>query len=269
MKTIGLVCNLYNEVNALPGWLETHTPFFDHVAVMHSGPQGARSNDGTIEILEKWNIPITYDSIDSGFGAIRTKTFRLSPCDWVMLLDADERFYPLHRTLNCTGESTPHNEVDTILQSYDFSNLKTTLPNWENLTRLGAKLRVQTFEPYNQGEHLRQIIEGDWDAIATIRRHWHDFSFKRPTQNWHTDPDWQLRCIKNIDSIGFSLHTRMHERLEGANNVFHADQTRGPFFDHFHFTFKKMEQSQRAHDVTVYNAINDGKVPPTWEEFDE
>jgi hypothetical protein len=42
---------------------------------------------------------------------------------------------------------------------------------------------------------------------------------------------------------------------------------RGPFFDHHHFFFKKMEMAQRSHDVAVYNAINDGKTPPTWEEF--
>ncbi len=262
MRTIGLVANVFNEINALPGWLETHTPFFDHVAIYHAGPQGAKSTDGTIELLEKWNIPITYGSIDEGFGVARNATFRCSPCDWVMLLDADERFYPIHRIMACTGESTPHSEVDTILQSYDFSDLKTTLPNWENLKRLGAKLQVDICDTYNQGARLREIIEQDFDAIATIRRHWHDFTFRKPTQNWHTDPDWQLRCIRNDPSICFNPSVRMHERLEGVTNCFHADQSRGPFFDHFHFSFKQMEQSQRAHDIQIYNAINEGRIPP-------
>lgn len=269
MKTIGLVANIYNEVNALPGWLETHTPFFDHVAVYHAGPQGSKSSDGTIELLEKWHIPITYGAIDAGFGVVRNNTFRCSPCDYVMLLDADERFYPIHRIMNCTGESTPHSEVDVILQSYDFSDLKTTLPNWENLASLGAKLRVDIHDTYNQGARLRELIQGNYDAIVTIRRHWHDFTFRKPTQNWHTDPDWQMRTVRNNPSICFDPSVRMHERLQGAHNVFHAEQTRGPFFDHFHFTFKRMEQEQRAHDVAVYNAINDGKKPPTWEEFND
>jgi hypothetical protein len=103
MTTIGLVANIYNEANALPGWLETHTPFFDHIAVYHSGPQGAKSSDGTIEILEKWGIPITWGSIDAGYGVVRNATFRCSPCDWVMLLDADERFYPTLRVMRCVG----------------------------------------------------------------------------------------------------------------------------------------------------------------------
>ncbi len=269
MKTIGLVCNLYNEANALPGWLETHTPFFDHIEVLHTGPQGAKSNDGTIEILEKWNIPITWGSIDPGFGVVRTTTLRCSPCDWVMLLDADERFYPVHRMMTCSGESTPHSEVDAILQTYDFHDLKTMIPNWENLKRLGANLRVDVTGTYNQGEFLRRILEDhlNLDAIATIRRHWHDFSFQRPTQNWRTDPDWQMRLVRNDPSIYFAADTRMHERLCGVNNVHRADMSRGPFFDHFHFTFKKMEQEQRAHDVDTYDRIHRGETPLTLEEF--
>jgi glycosyltransferase involved in cell wall biosynthesis len=269
MQTLGLVANVYNEANALPGWLETHAPYFDHIAVYHSGPQRAKSNDGTIEILEKWRIPITWGSIDAGYGIVRNLTFRCSPCDWVMLLDADERFYPVHRTMICSGESTPHSEVDTILQSYDFHDLKTTLPNWENLKRLGANLRVDIGASYDQGARLREILAHDphIDAVATIRRHWHDFSFRKPTQNWYSDPDWQMRLVRNDPSIYFDPNTRMHECLRGTNRVFWADMGSGPFFDHFHFTFKRMEQEQRSHDIAVYNAINDGKTPPTWEEF--
>lgn len=271
MVTIGLVANVYNEINALPGWLETHTPFFDHVAVYHAGPQGAKSDDGTIELLEKWHIPVTFGSIDNGFGAVRTDTLRCSPCDWVMLLDADERFYPVHRIMNCSGESTPHSEVDTILQSYDFRDLKTLIPNWENIARLGANLRVDIHDTYAQGARLREILSTrpDFDAIITIRRHWHDFTFRRPTQNWHTDPDWQMRLVRNSSNIYFDPSTRMHERLIGADNVFRAEHSRGPFFDHFHFTFKRMEQEQRAHDVAVYDAIHAGRTPPTWKEFTE
>ena len=269
MPSLGLVANVYNEINALPGWLEVHTPFFDDTRILHAGPGGAYSDDGTIELLEKWRIPVVFGSIDEGFGVTRTKAIRSSPCDYVMLLDADERFYPVHRVMKCSGESTPHSEVDAILQTYDFHDLKTMIPNWENLARLGAKLRVDFISVYDQGARLREILEQcpDLDAIITIRRHWHDFSFRRPTQNWFPDPDWQLRLVKNQDSIYFDPSKRMHEQLLGANNVFRADHDRGPFFDHFHFTFKRMEQEQRAHDVAIYDAIHAGRTPPTKEEF--
>ena len=270
MPSIGLVANVYQEVNALPGWLETHLPFFDDVRVLHAGPQGQYSNDGTIELLEKWNVPVAFCAIDEGFGAVRTWAVRLSPCEYVMVLDADERFYYTHRVMTCSGESTPHSEVDAILQTYDFRDLKTMIPNWENVARLGAKLRVEWGATFSQGAILREVLAAARpDAVATIRRHWHDFSFRRPTQNWHTDPDWQLRLVRNHESIYFSADTRMHERLMGASSIFRADQERGPFYDHFHFSMKKIEQRQRAHDIMIYDALHAGRKPPTQEEFEK
>ena len=272
--TLGLVANVFNEVNALPGWLETHLPYFDDVRVTHAGPQGKRSTDGTIELLERWGIHVDFDSIDDGFGAVRTRTIRRSPCDYVMLLDADERFYRSHHVLVCTGESTPQSEVDTVLQSYDFKEaagktlpiaMKAMRSNWENMDRLGAKLRVNIVgnEPYNQGQRLRDILDTyKPDAVATMRRHWHDLSFRRPTQNWHEVPDWQQRIVRNHESIYFDPNVRVHECLHGAKDVYRADPTWGPFFEHCHFFFKKMEPVQREHDVRVYNAIHEGKVPP-------
>jgi len=269
MPSLGLVANIYNECNALPGWLETHTPYFDDVRVYHAGPGGAKSNDGTIEILEKWRIPYTCGSIDDGFGIVRTAAIRYSPCDWVMILDADERFYPKHQVLSCSGQSTPPDEANTILQSYDFRDLKTLIPNWENVGRLGANCTVDFGEVYNQGQHLRSILDHHTtiDAVRTIRRHWHDFSFKRPTQNWHTDPDWQMRLVRNREGIHFEPDVKMHERLVGVSNWYSSDFGHGPFFDHFHFTFKRMEQEQRAHDVKIYDAIHAGRRPPSFDEF--
>lgn len=264
--TIGLVSNIYNEANALPGWLELHTPFFDDVRVLHAGPQGAHSNDGTLEILEKWRVPVQFCAIDDGFGVVRTKALRMSPCDYVMLLDADERFYPLHRVLTCTGEATPQHEVDWILQSYDFSGVN--LPNWENVGKLGANLQVSAGEVYNQGEYLRSMLADHCpDAYVTMRRHWHTLKMDRPTQNWNRDPDWQMRLVRNDPGIYFNPATRMHEQLVGASNTIRADITHGPFFEHFHFFMKKLEQRQRAHDIMIYDSIHAGKVPPTWEEF--
>ena len=266
--TLGLVANIYQEANALPGWLELHTPYFNDVRVVHAGPQGVYSNDGTIEILEKWKIPILYTAIDEGFGVVRTLAMRSSPCDYTMLLDADERFYPLHRHMTCSGESTSALEVDSILASYDFHDLKTVLPNWENVSRLGAKLHVDFNSTYDQGERLREILETERpDAVCTIRRHWHDLSFTRPTQNWHEMPDWQMRIVRNHPDIYFDPNIRMHERLVGAQKIVHADMRRGPFFDHAHLFFKKMEIEQRSHDIAIYNRIHASETPPTLDEF--
>lgn len=263
MPTIGLVANVYNEANALPGWLEVHTPFFDDVRVLHAGPQGAYSTDGTIEILEKWRIPVEFCTIDAGFGQVRTRAIHMSPCDYVILLDADERFYPVHRILHCRGQSTHPQEVDWILQSYDYRGVN--LPNWENIGRLGANLCVDIGESYDQGARLREIISnGKYDAVVTYRRHWHDLSLRRPTQDWIIHPDWQMRTVRNHSDIRYSPETRMHEQLVGYDpgRVFQPDPSRGPFFDHFHFHFKRMEPEQRRHDIAIYDAIHEGRQPP-------
>lgn len=262
--TIGLVANVYNEANALPGWLETHLPFFDDVRVLHAGPRGEHSNDGTIELLERWRVPVKFSSIDAGFGALRTECVRFSPCDWVMILDADERFYAVHRILECSGEGTPQDEVDRILAGYSSE-----LPDWATIGTLGAGLEIGVKGIENQGAHLHYVLDCNpqADALITIRRHWHDFSWRRPSQNWQQIPDWQLRVVRNSDSVYYDAGVRVHERLVGARDIVNPDCTWGPFFDHFHFFFKRMEWQQRRHDIAIYNAINDGRTPPTQREF--
>lgn len=258
-KTLGLVANIYNECNALPGWLEMAHSFFDHVSVYHAGPGCVDSDDGTMELLAKWKVPVHRGAIDQGFGIVRTAAIRSSPCDYVMLLDADERFHQFAPVVQCSGESTPPDEVNQILQQYDFRG-DAAPSNFENLHKLGADLRTTVGEIYNQGAWLRDIIEhGALDGVATIRRHWHDFSWKRPTQNWHQIPDYQLRLVRNHPSICFDANTKMHERLIGAENVYRPNQTHGPFMDHYHIAFKRMEPAQRRQDLAIYDALHQGR----------
>lgn len=259
--TLGLVANVYNEVNALPGWLETHLPHFDDVTIYHAGPQGAESNDGTMELLRRWGVPVVMGSIDAGFGVVRTAAIRSSPCEYVVLLDADERLHPLAWVLTCRGNATPQHEVDRILGTYDFRDGRR--PDWGEVAKLGANLTVERGPAYDQIGYLREVIESERpDAVITPRRHWHGLG-RGPTQNWNSDPDWQMRIVRNHPDIYFATETRMHERLVGAERVVRADMVRGPFFDHYHFAFKRMEQDQRSHDLRIYDAINDGRTPPT------
>lgn len=261
--TLGVVCNVFNEINALPGWLEAASVMFDDIQCVHAGPGGVESTDGTIELLDKWRIPIHRMKIDEGFGIVRTAAIRASKCDFVCILDADERLYRWAPQLICNGESTPGDEVSRILQEYDSRDHNHIPSNWENVAKLGAKLSVHFDGVYDQGAWLRDIIEhGSLDGVATIRRHWHDFSWKRPTQNWHQIPDHQLRLVRNHPSIHFDANVRMHESLIGAENVYRPNQRHGPFFDHFHLHFKRMEPEQRAHDCRVYDALHEGREVP-------
>lgn len=239
MPSIGVVANAYNEANAISGWLESANQFFDDILVYHTGPGGAYSHDGTIEIVQKWGARLEFGSIDEGFGVVRTKAVSLSNCEWVMILDADERFHARAPLLHC-----------------------------------GENLQVQECgEPYNQGAWLRSILEdASIDAVCTMRRHWHDFTWKRPTENWMVRKDYQLRIVRNNGHIGYREYPKMHEHCfdnrTGENPThFRPTMQHGPFHDHYHCWYKVMETEQRAHDVAIYDALHEDRDVPTWEAF--
>lgn len=263
MQTITAACNFYNETNALSGWLESASAFFDEILLINAGPGGKKSNDGSIEIAEKWGVRILYDAIDGGFGKIRTRLIRESRTDYVAILDADERFHRYAPILECTGQPTPDDVVNAVLQEYDNRDDKRP-SNWENLKLLGLDLRAKQTGHYDQGQFLRDILEHKRpDVVCAIRRHWHDFTWKRPTQDWGKMPDLQWRIIRCDDKIGFDLGKRMHESLDGFDpaKVVRPHNGMGPFYDHFHLAIKRMEVEQRREDIRIYDAINRGEAP--------
>ncbi len=106
--------------------------------------------------------------------------------------------------------------------TYSFRDGK--VPDWELLKKLGEELSVNFVTTYDQGARLREMLEQDRpDVVCSIRRHWHDLSLRRPTQNWHMDPDWQARIVRNSPDIYFDSGTKMHERLVGAQTKSYAD----------------------------------------------
>lgn len=264
MPTITAACNFFQEANALPGWLESASAYFDDILLIHAGPGSKRSTDGSIEIAEKWGARLLFDAIDGGFGKIRTRLLRESRTDYVMILDADERFQRLAPVLECSGQPTPDDVVNAVLQSYDNRDPSAPPSNWENLKLLGLDLRVAEKGMYDQGRFLRDILEHQSpDVVCAIRRHWHDFTSKKPTQDWGKLPDLQWRIIRNDPKIGFDPNKRMHEALGGFDpgKVYYPHQDMGPFYDHYHMHFKRMEPDQRREDVRIYDAISRGEAP--------
>lgn len=247
MPGITAACNVYMEANAIHGLLETASQFFDEIFILHTGPDGALSTDGTIETCRKWGARIEFGSINEGFGVIRTRLVTESKTDWVMILDADERFYPQVPLLDVEG--TDRYSGGPIPESI---NLRSLNPKW-----------------INQGQMLRELMNGPWDVIETSRRHWFDHSWKRPTQNWHEIADWQSRTIRNNGNIGFSSDVKMHEQIRhlrgGHVNSWKGNAPdNGPYHDHFHCFYKPMEPEQRKQDIAIYDALHEGRpMPPT------
>lgn len=247
--TIGMACNFYREPNAIHGLIEESSKFFDDMVFISAPPEGAKPDDETISILEKWDCRIVHTKINDGFGAARNLCVKSSKADWVMVLDADERFF------HTTPIFIPHGTE--------------SFPGTKN-PDVKATIEVPAF---NQGEYLRQLIRerttNEFGAIKMMRRHWFDFTMKRPTQNWKLIPDWQFRLINRHSTSGFDTKVKMHERcidlasdsepMHTSGNEFH-----GPFFDHFWCVFKPMEPEQRKEDIEIYDMLHSGVSKDMW-----
>jgi len=239
--SIALCCNVYQDAPALRGLLETGSRFFDNIFIVHSGPGGVYSTDGTIEVAESFGATVVFDSMQKGFGAIRTRLIHECGCGWAFVLDADERFYPLLNVMRCEGsESYP---------KFHDPHLKVTV----------------TEDVINQGAHIRNIMTNPQImAIRSTRRHWFDFAMRRPSQNWLDNRDHQLRIVRNIPEIGYERDRVMHERLTdsrtGKDPVYHPqDDMGGPFHEHFHLHFRRTIPGSKEWNEKNYARLSRGE----------
>lgn len=235
--SIAACFNVFNDAAALRGALETAQSFFDNIFVIHSGPGGAFSTDGTMEVLQEFGINPVLADMNVGFGVIRTRLIRECGCDWAFILDADERFFPMLQIMRCAGS-----------ERYPAS------PN--------PNLQVtKSHELIYPGKHLRELMNNRGiDAVKTIRRHWFDFTMTRPAENWQERKDWQMRIVRNVPHIGYSNGVKMHERLvdlRSGGEPKHAtvDQFGGPFHDHFHLHFRKARPGHKEANEQYYSTL--------------
>ena len=239
--SISLCCNVYQDALALRGLLETGSSFFDNIFIVHSGPGGAYSTDGTIELAQSFGATVVFDDIQKGFGAIRSRLIHECGCGWAFILDADERFYPLLNTMTCEGK-----------ESY---------PRVQN-PKLVA---IRTDDVINQGAHVRNIMTNPRImAIRSTRRHWFDFAMKHPSQNWMDNHDHQLRIVRNLPEISYETGRVMHERLTdnrtGKDPEYHPqDDMGGPFHEHFHLHFRRTQPGHKEGNEINYARLSRGE----------
>lgn len=239
--SIGCAATFRDESNALPGFLESASHFFDHIFLADCSMDMTPSTDGSLDIIQKWGLPDPpLWSLADGFGAVRSQLVHSCPTDWVVVLDIDERMQVTNRVLWCEGEDR-YPAVEK--------------PN----------LRVVDGEVYDHKKLLQdKISEAESKGVKTVRfsrRHWFDFSMQHPCENWNTVRDFQLRCMKARAGIGFTTKPRMHERahdflLDKDPRYIEDSPKFGPFIDHFHCHFKKMEPDQRREDIAAYDALH-------------
>ncbi len=252
MPSIAIVANVYNEAHALPGLIENARAFGDDLFVLHTGPGGKFSTDGTIEILEKAGVRHKFDDIHKGFGAIRTRLIREAACDWALITDADERWFLEEPILTCHGTEKYPEQKNPAL---------TTTQN--GTTRPKELLHAL----------MKQADARNVDAIRLSRRHWmkEPGDWTHPCQNWSVHHDWQLRIIRNSPFLFYDPSVRMHERILDSRtwsepSYVTGDTHTGPFQNHYHIHFKKLDGKQNKEDAQVYEDLDKGVVAKMWLE---
>lgn len=241
--TIAACFNVYNDAPALRGALEAAVRFFDNIFVIHSGPVGIHSTDGTLDLLREFGIDPKFDDIEKGFGVVRSRLIHECGCDWAFLMDADERFFPLLPMLHCEGTD-----------------------GWSPGTPYENHLRVEVRNDIcNQGDLLRALINNpEYKAIRSTRRHWFDLGMRHPTQNWHIVQDHQLRIVKNEGEIAYRSDVKMHERLidsrtgEEPHWAAQGDYS-GIFHEHFHCAFRKAFPGTKEANERAYQRLERGE----------
>lgn len=245
--SIGWACNFHAEKWALPGMLENASQFFDDILCISTPPEGVEHDEESIEIIKKWGARLELSSLKEGFGVVRTKALHALTTEWGFLGDCDERVIASHKVLHCEGaEKYP----------------QTPSPN----------LKVIVHDPcYNHGGALKNLLSiENYDCIRACRRAWFDFSWTRPCQSWHSEPDWQCRILRNREYIGFRPERKMHElvvnfRTGKEPEMWRGDSTsRGIFIEHFSNFFKKMEPEQNAQDLAAYKSLDAGLCGDMW-----
>lgn len=240
-----LSVNFYNDVHAMRGLLELGARYFDHIFTINSGPGGARSSDGSIELAESFGATVVFDDIQKGFGHIRSRLIHECGCEWAMILDADERFHPHLNVMECSGSGSWSGPDD---------------PNIPSLT-VSVKRDV-----IDQGAHVKNLIRDPaLFAIRATRRHWFDFSMRKPSQNWMTNQDHQLRIVRNHPDIGYVKHVVMHERLLDSRTKMDPkfaiqDPLGGPFIDHYHLYFRRTDPGHKEYNELNYQRLSKGEA---------
>lgn len=240
--SIGVAATFRDECNALPGFLESASHFFDSIFLADCSMDMTPSTDGSLDIIRKWGLPDPplWD-LSNGFGAVRSQLIHSSKTDWTVILDIDERMHVTAQLLRCEGTdrfpevANPDLKVLVAGPAYDH---KTIL--------------------------IDKIMEAEALGIRTVRfsrRHWFDATYTKPCENWNTIRDFQLRCIKSRSGIGYTVLPRMHERcwdfdLNKEPEYIEDDPMRGPFIEHLHCHFKPMEPVQRGADIAAYDALH-------------
>lgn len=88
-QTISACLMVRNEEEMLPDCLKSLRDWVDEIIVVDTG-----SSDQTVAIAESYGAKVYHHPWENDFSKSRNFTLQYATCDWVFVIDADERVYP-------------------------------------------------------------------------------------------------------------------------------------------------------------------------------
>jgi hypothetical protein len=181
---------------------------------------------------------------------IRTRLIREAACDWLLITDADERWFLEEPILSCHGTEKYPEQKNPALTTQQHGSAR-------------PKELLQSL--------IQQAEARNAEAIRLSRRHWmkEPGDWSHPCQNWSVHHDWQLRALKNSPFLFYDPNVRMHERLLDSRTWNEpawvtGDTNIGPFHNHYHIWAKGLDGEQNQEDAQIYESLEKGVVGNMW-----
>lgn len=248
MSRLCIAANVKDEQFIIADWCETHR-YADELLIVDTG-----SGDDTVAIAEQSGAHIRHADINEGYGVVRTACITFAAelgCDWVMILDADERVY----------RWVPELRLEAYETARDMTLEWPAGPGAPTHCEYKA---IRTGRMIHQEGIIRGCIENEHIAAYQMRRrHWFCTLLQHPCQSWIDwdesggIADFQHRFCR---TDGRHFYTRMvHEMLRRVSDggppepagTFGPD---GPVIDHHHVALKRLTPG-RAEAVTALSDI--------------
>ncbi|MFH1687362.1 MAG: tetratricopeptide repeat protein, partial [bacterium] len=138
--TISACLMVKNEEELLPGCLDSIRDWVDEIIVVDTG-----STDKTIEIAESYGAKIFHQPWEGNFSKHRNHTIELATCDWIFIIDADERFEPDHVDSLLKAVNSGDHEIISVnvYNLYGSVNHKLTAVNSMRFFKRNMNLRYE------------------------------------------------------------------------------------------------------------------------------
>ncbi len=218
-STISVCMIVKNEEQLLAGCLESVRDWVDEIIVVDTG-----STDKTVEIAKSYGARVFHQQWEGNFSKHRNYSLELASCDWILIIDADER-----------------------VESEDVPRLRTLL----NQTEFQV-LSLSVFNVYGEQHETATFLP----SIRMFRRSL-NLRYEGIVHNMLYVPDEYLvaRIGARIRHLGYSLSPeKMAKKIERTKALLEKQLADNPKNAFAHFNYAQLLRGSKEGDRTEHIA---------------